>query len=99
MLTRAVSCHRAACFDVCGVHNGKSADGYVLGMYGCRPHTNWEGLGYQKRPQESVTYGLILPSDSNQSLKDCGSERPECGHTHGPCFESRDIDKRMAMHS
>lgn len=39
MLTRAVSCHREACFDVCGVHHGRSADGYILEVYGYRLHS------------------------------------------------------------
>lgn len=39
MLTRAVGCHREACLNVCGVRHGKSADGCILGIYGCRTHT------------------------------------------------------------
>lgn len=57
------------------------------------------GLGYWERPQEAVTYGLVLPSDSEPELVRLWIRVPGMwAYIHGPHFETRGIDKRMTMH-
>lgn len=97
MLTRAVSCHREACLDACGVHLGRSADGYVLeNVRMSASHLVWD-IGSDPRTLWHM-YQVYYRAIQDLVSSACGSGCPGCGHLHGPRFISRDLGKRMVIH-